>query len=329
MKSIFIAVASIIVSILTWQNAIAEKTLRVTLQLPIEHHLGQNMLDFKQAVERETNGEIQIEIFPSAELYRDRDVSQAVSSGAIEMGIASLAVLGDTVPVADIFSVPFLFHSAEHVRRATEPDSPIRTTIDNEIMKTGVRVLWWQAFGGAIILSKGEPIRRPEDFKGKKVRVFGKFLGELVKVTGGEPVITSGSEQFNVYKKGWVEAGMTGFTTIPSRKLYQVMDFVSLINLVDIEFVVLINEKVWQELTVHQRDGMAKAARRVEKELRDRIQRIEAEAIESVRDKMTIVEINEEDLDAWRDATSSIINTYLTNTGTLGVKLVAEVRRLE
>ena len=74
---------------------------------------------------------------------------------------------------------------------------------------------------------------------------------------------------------------------------------------------------------------MSRAARRVEMELRNRIQQLETEAVESIRDKIIVVEITEEDLDAWRDATSSIINTYLDTTGTLGANLVTEARQLE
>jgi len=329
MKNVLIIFVMIIVATCTWQHVSADQTLHVTLQLPIKHHLGQNLLDFKEEVEQETKGEIKIKIYPSAKLYKDREVPQAVSSGAIEMGVASLTVFADKIPAVDIFYVPFMFSSVEHVRRATAPDSPIRTAIDNKVLETGARILWWQAFGGTIILSREEAIRRPEDMEGKKVRVFGKTLGEFVKTVGGEPVLISGSEQFSAYKHSVVDAGMTGLTTIRPRKLYQVMDYVSLTNLADIEFVVLINEKVWQGLTDEQRKIMTNVARRVEKELRNKIERIEAEALEFIREKMTAVEISEEELLDWRRATSSMIDTYMSTSGSLGKKLLEEARQFD
>ncbi|MDX1489143.1 MAG: TRAP transporter substrate-binding protein DctP, partial [Acidiferrobacterales bacterium] len=160
----------------------ADKVLRITLQLPLKHHLGQNLLDFKSEVERETKGELKIEIYPSAQLYKDKEVPKAVATGAIEMGVASITRFAGTIPAVDIFYVPFLFPNSQLVAKATAPDGPIRGPLDAEILKTGARPLWWQAFGGAIILSKNAPIRLPEDMKGKKVRVFGKLLGEFVKV---------------------------------------------------------------------------------------------------------------------------------------------------
>ncbi len=306
----------------------AATTLRVTLQLPIKHHLGQNMLDFKKEVEAKTGGEIKIEIYPSAQLYKDKEVPQAVSSGAIEMGIASLTRFAGTVPAVDIFYVPFMFDSQEKVKKATAPGSPIRGPLDEAILKTGARVLWWQAFGQAIILSKGEPIKLPADMKGKKVRVFGKTLGEMVKVLGGSPVLMSGSKQFLAYQRGAVDAGMTGITAVKSRKLYEVMDNMTLTRHADIEFIVIINEKVWQGIKPEHREIIMAAARRVEKDLRDKMNAIENKALEDVRPKINTIDLTEAERNEWRKATKPVVDAYVKNAGELGRKLVEEAGKL-
>ncbi|WP_421781662.1 TRAP transporter substrate-binding protein DctP [Kiloniella litopenaei] len=128
----------------------AETTLRLTLQLPLKHPLGQNISSFKEEVEKESNGELKIEIFPSAQLFKDKEVPQAVASGAIEMGIASLTRFVGTVPAVDAFYVPFLFDSTEKVQAATAPGSSIRQILDPAIEKTGAKPLWYQAFGGLL-----------------------------------------------------------------------------------------------------------------------------------------------------------------------------------
>jgi C4-dicarboxylate-binding protein DctP len=328
MRPLLAAVLAFMVVALGIPAAHAEKVLRVTLQLPLKHHLGQNLLDFKSEVERETKGALKIEIYPSAQLYKDKEVPKAVATGAIEMGVASITRFAGTIPAVDIFYVPFLFPNSQLVAKATAPGSPIRGPLDAEILKTGARALWWQAFGGAIILSKNAPIRTPADMKGKKVRVFGKLLGEFVKAVDGAPVLLSGSEQFLAYQRGTVDAGMTGLTTIPSRKLYQVMDYVSLTNHADVEFLVLINEKTWQGLSEGQRQTMTKAARRVEKELRQKMDGLEADALKFAREKMKVVEITPAELERWRKVTNSVVDTYVKGAGPLGAQLVDAARKL-
>ena len=77
----------------------------------------------------------------------------------------------------------------------------------------------------------------------------------------------SGSKQFLAYQRGTVDAGMTGITAVKSRKLYEVMDYMTLTYNADIEFIVIINEKVWQGLSESERSVITKAGLRVEKEL--------------------------------------------------------------
>jgi len=325
MKRWFISALALVMAVSFATTSYAgshSKTLRITLQLPLKHHLGQNLLNFKKEVEAKSNGSLKIEIYPSAQLYKDKEVPQAVASGAIEMGVASITRFAGTIPAVDIFYVPFMFPSNAQVRKATAPGSPVRGPIDEAILKTGTRPLWWQAFGSAILLSKGGPIKTPVDMKGKKVRVFGKTLGDFVTAVGGAPTLMSGSKQFLAYQRGTVDAGMTGLTTIPSRKLYQVMDYVTLTYHADIEFLVLINEKVWQGLTDGQRAIMKTAGMRVEAELRNKMARLEQEALDFAKTKMKVVDLTDAERAQWKEATKSVVDTYEKRSGALGKHLV-------
>ena len=66
------------------------RILRLTLQLPLTNPIGQNVVAFKQRAETQSRGNLAVEIYPSAQLYRDKEVPQAVVSGAVDMGVASL-----------------------------------------------------------------------------------------------------------------------------------------------------------------------------------------------------------------------------------------------
>ncbi len=310
-------------------TAAAQTTLRVTLQLPLKHHLGQNILEFKKEVEEKSAGDLKIEIFPSAQLYKDKEVPQAVSSGAIEMGIASLTRFAGTVPAVDIFYVPFMFDSPSKVRAATAPGSTIRKGLDGTILKTGARVLWWQAFGSAIVLSKNPAIKLPGDMKGKKVRVFGKTIGDTVTALGGAPTLMSGSKQFLAYQRGTVDAGMTGITAVKSRKLYEVMDNLTLTRHADIEFVVIINEKVWQGLSDKNKAIITTAALRVEKDLRDKMSAIEAAALEDVSDKITVFDLTREERAEWKAATKPVVDAYIKRSGEMGAAMVKAADELK
>mgnify|MGYP001177867588 FL=1 len=85
----------------------ADVTMRISLQLPMKSHLGQNLQLFKKEVEAKSNGSIEVQIYDSAQLYKDKEVPAAVGSGAIEAGVASLTRYVGDVPAVDIFYQPF------------------------------------------------------------------------------------------------------------------------------------------------------------------------------------------------------------------------------
>jgi C4-dicarboxylate-binding protein DctP len=266
---------------------------------------------------------MKIEIFDSAQLYRDAEVPEAVGSGEIEMGVASLTRYVGEIPAVDIFYMPFVLNTEDKVRAAVAPGSPVRQPIDDAIRETGAHVLWWQAYGGNVILSKGAPLKGPEDMKGQKTRVFGKWLGEWVKELGGAPTLISGSEQFLAYQRGTVDIGMTGLSGVVSRKLWEVMDTITVVNNADIEFLVIINEDIWDGLTEAQREVLTTAARNAETAVRDYMTEFEINAVEKAKaNGMAVHFPTDEEIDAWRAASVPVIETWLKEAGPLGQQLL-------
>ena len=307
-----------------------ETTLRITLQLPLKSHIGQNLLLFKTEVEEASQGEIAIEIYDSAQLYKDNAVPQAVGSGAIEMGVASLTRFAGDIPAVDIFDVPFMFNTEALVRAATAQGSPIRGPIDLAILATGSRVLWWQAYGGAILLSKDDPLKTPAAIKGKKVRVFGKTLGRFVEVAGGIPELISGSDQYAAYQNGTVNIGMTGVSSVESRSLWKVMNWITATNHADIEFVVLINEKVWQKLSDEHKKIIEQAAVKADAAVRDAIYEIEAQAYAFAAEQgMSTYQLTPEEVKAWKAVAQPIVEEYLANAGELGRQIYDAALKLQ
>jgi len=297
----------------------ADLTLRISLQLPMKSHLGQNLLMFKNEVEEKSNGDIEVQIYDSAQLYKDKEVPAAVGSGAIEMGVASLTRYVGDVPAVDIFYQPFLLDTEEKVRKAVSPDSPVRAPLDEAIAETGSTVLWWQAYGGSIMLSNGGPIKGPDGLKGQKVRVFSKTQGDFISAAGGAPTLISGSEQYIAYQRGTVDVGMTGISGVKSRQLWEVMDTVTTTNDADIEFIVVVNTDFWNGLTDAQRDIISTAAINAENDVRDRMSTIEAEAFDEAKaNGMTIYTPTAEEMAAWREAAKPVYEAFLANTGDLG-----------
>lgn len=304
-------------------------TIRVTLQLPETHSLGKNWNAFKQIIEKESGGELQLQLFPSAQLYQDKQVPEAVGSGAIEAGSAFLGRFAGSVPAVEIINLPFFFRDELHLRAATATGSPMRVLLDEAVKnETGARVLWWQAFGRNIYLNKGTPIRTPSDLSGKKVRTYGKVLGWTVEALGGAPTLMSGSKQFLAYQQGAVDVGMTGASAVKSRKLYEVMDNMTLSYDSAIEFVAVMNNDFFESLSKEHQDIIIKAAATVEKQLRDEVYSGEEDMVKEVESKINVVRLTEAERKLWVEATKSVVEKFAAERGELAVKAIAAARSM-
>jgi C4-dicarboxylate-binding protein DctP len=304
--------------------------IRITLQLPITNHLGVNLTQFKAEVEEKTGKEVSIEIFDNSRLYRDQEVVGAIKSGAIEMGSTGNAMFHKYVPALEVFGQPFLFNFDALVQAATLPDGEFRSLLDKAVLETtGIRILWWQAYGSSVFFSKGRDARTPGAIRGKKVRVWAEHMAKFVRACGGTPVLTSANKQHQAAKDGSVDMIMTGITGVESWKLWEVTDTVTRTEHAALEFLVLINDKVWQSLSEEHKAVISAAARKAERRLRKGMADIEEHAFAFAREKgMTVHELTPDEVAEWRACSAGMIDEYMVSAGDLGRRLMTAYGKL-
>ena len=306
----------------------AETVIRVTLQLPETHSLGQNWMVFKNIIEEKSQGELTVQLFPSAQLFKDKEVPGAVGSGAIEAGSAFLGRFTGAVPAVDVVNLPFVFRDEAHLRASVATGSPMRNILDDAVVKeTGAKVLWWQAFGRNVYLSNGTAVRTPKDLENKKVRTYGKVLGWTVEALGGAPTLMSGSKQFLAYQQGAVDVGMTGASAVKSRKLHEVMDHMTLSYDSAIEFVAVMNNDFFENLTPEHQQIVLDAAAEVEQQLRDAIYAEEEGIVDEMRNQMTVVELSPEERQQWVEATASVAERFVDDAGDTAARVLSAISK--
>jgi C4-dicarboxylate-binding protein DctP len=315
------------------------KTLRIGIQVPLEHHLAKNIVLFKEEVERKSNGLVKVKIHDYSSIkeekekeknklsvteeklkfFKDKEMISAVDNGFIEAGIVSLTRFSDTIPAVDIFSQPFLFDTEKKLATALKKDSLIRTAIEDEINKTGKTVLWWQTYGNVIMISNSKGIQNPDDIKGKRVRVFGKTQGNLVLVTDGFPYLVSNSMQYYSYKYKKTDAGMTTIVDLAEQKLWEVLDTISITNHANIQFIVVINTAWLNSLNKELRSIIFDAAIKAEISAEGSFKKLETEAYMAVLENgMKISVLSDDDREFWKEKSSPLYKKYLDEAGETG-----------
>ena len=305
--------------------------LRATIQVALTERLwGVALGRFKEEIEKRSEKTLSLEVFDKGKLYIDDAVVDAVASGAIEMGVAGLYQLAKKVPAIDMMEQPFLFNFDALIRAVVNPDSEVRTIIDTAVLENlGIRILWWQSLGNQIIVSKGRNLTEPGQIKGQRIRVYGETTAQLARSCGGTPFILSAFKMHDALRDKELDMVMCSIPAVPNRELWKVADTITRTWHAPVEYVAMINEKVWQSLSPSHQTLIREVARKVEREVRDRLTEIEAEYYQFALGKgMKVYDLTPDQVADWRACSAEVLDEFMSNHPEMARRLLAAYGRL-
>ena len=131
-------------------------------------HLG--LLAFEEYVEDKLGDKYDIQVYPSELLGSQIDMVQLTQTGAINICVASNAILETFNDVWEIFNLPYLFASSEAYHHVMD-DPEIVKPIFESTREGGFEGVAWLDAGSRSFYTKDKPVNSPEDLKGLKIRV--------------------------------------------------------------------------------------------------------------------------------------------------------------
>jgi TRAP-type C4-dicarboxylate transport system substrate-binding protein len=191
MKRLLALVLSAILCAVASHDALAQERLRISLETNPNHQRNRNVERFVAELQARAGERIRAEIFPSAQLYRDRDLPRALRQGSVEMGIPGPWHIDGIVPDTAITALP-MFYGVEPDVVYRLVDGRFGQTL-NRHMEERLRVkvlgryfdLGYNHFYGV-----GRPITRYEDLAGLKIRSPGGSANAArIRILGGNAVL--------------------------------------------------------------------------------------------------------------------------------------------
>jgi TRAP-type C4-dicarboxylate transport system substrate-binding protein len=145
----------------------AEFTYKYANNLPVTHPMNLRAKEAADKIKQETNGRVEIQIFPNNQLGSDTDMLSQVRSGGVEFFTLSPLILSTLVPNASISGIGFAFPNYDTVWKAM--DGELGAYVRGQIAKANLVVMdkiWDNGFRQ--ITSSNKPIQTPDDLKGFK-----------------------------------------------------------------------------------------------------------------------------------------------------------------
>src|SRR6201994_2446922 len=236
----------------------AEFTYKYANNAPDAHPMNVRAKEMAAAIKTETNGKVDLQIFPNNQLGSDTDMLSQIRSGGVEFFTLSGLILATLVPAASINGIGFAFPDYDTVWKAMDGD--LGAYVRGEITKANLVVMdkiWDNGFRETT--SSSRPIKGPDDFKGFKIRVpVSPLWTSMFKAFDAAPASINFSEVYSALQTKVVEGQENPLAIISTAKLYEVQKFCSLTNHMWDGFWFLMNRRAWQALPEDIRTIVAK-----------------------------------------------------------------------
>jgi tripartite ATP-independent transporter DctP family solute receptor len=215
---------------------------------PNNHPNNTRSRDAVAKIKQETNGRVDITIFPDGQLGGDSDMNVQMRSGAIDIYTTSGGLLGAMVPVAGIMNMPFAFTDYSQVWAAM--DGALGAHINAQVAKIGIHVHnSYFDNGFRAVTSSSVPIRTSADLRGFKIRVPNSRIGfALFKSLGASPVSMNIADVYSSLQTKVVDGQENSLLTIETSKFNEVQKYCSLTNHSWEALIAVTNSKRWSEM---------------------------------------------------------------------------------
>lgn len=194
----------------------------------VNHPFSVSMEWVKRTLERRTNGEIQVEIYPAQQMGTVKEHVDGVISGDMDFSMLGPREVGRYVPEAGILNGPYIFRDFDHAIKVVEGE--IGQEINKKMIETiGVRSIAVYEYGVRHLTTGNTIARKPEDLKGLKIRSMddpGSMA--VIRAMGGNPVPVDFAELYLALRQGIADGQENPISTILAMNFHEVQKYLML-----------------------------------------------------------------------------------------------------
>lgn len=237
----------------------SEYTFQVGHVVTTDHSYHLGLQRFAELAKEKSDGKINIEIFPSAQLGNERDLVEGLTLGTIDMALSNSANLGAFSKAYQIFDLPFLFRDREHAHQAL--DSEIGQNALSELGSLGIKGLSNWENGFFSMWNRKHAIVTPEDVKGMKIRANDNPIHiATYQHLGASPITMGWSEVYSAISNGTVDGVAVSIPSMYSAKIHEVAPYLSDSAEFYVTVILMMNQAKFDSLPADIQTALLEAA---------------------------------------------------------------------
>ncbi len=253
-------------------------------------HLG--ALKFKELVEKNSGGRIEVKIYPNEQLGKEKDLVTSIQTGTADMGIFGETLTTFGADKTIFMATPYLLRDAAHLHKIAGGE--IGKEIEAQVLeKAKLRVLGYMERGPRELTSS-RPVKTPDDLKGMKIRLPNVPIFLAVwEALGAKPIPMAFSEVFTSLQQGTIEGQENPYALISSAHFYEVQKYLNRTSHVRGWIYICIGEKRFASLP----DDLKKVILDAGKEMQTYENKLfleeEGKLEKFLKEKMTFVDVDQ------------------------------------
>jgi C4-dicarboxylate-binding protein DctP len=302
-------------SVLATSILAADYTLKFSHVVSENTPKGQAAKFFEKRLEELSGGAIDVQVYPSSQLYGDKAVLKAIRMNSVQMACPSFSKFGKIVPQLALFDLPFLFKDIDQLHRVQ--DGKVGTKLKNMVTKKGIVALDYWDNNFKQLTSSKKALIKPSDAKGQKFRIMSsKVLEAQFKAVGANPQMMPFSEVYSGLQQGVIDGQENTISNIYTKKFYEVQTDMSITNHGYLGYLVVMSKKFWNKLPANLQANVKQAMKEATARERELAQELNNSQFAKIKEyaqktgKLKIHNLNKSQIQAWRDAVSPIYSKF-------------------
>lgn len=272
-------------------------------------------LKFKELAEKKLPGKVQVQVFPSSQLFGDAKELEALLLNDVQIINPSLSKFNRYTKKISVFDLPFLFKDAKAAasfQKSKEGQALLKSMEDKGL----IGLAYWH--NGMKHFSTNKDFRVPADVKGLKFRIQPSDVYEsFIKSIGGSAQKMAFAEVYQGLQTGVVDGQENTFSNIYSQKFHEVQKTIVETNHGILDYMVVVNAKWWNSLPADIKKGLSEAMAEATAYNNQIGQQKNDEARKLIVDsgKAKVVKITDAQLAEWRKAVAPVYAQFEKDIG--------------
>jgi len=312
----------------TADKKVEKKVIKVAIGLNEESPEFKGLQKFKEIVEKDSKGRLEVNIFGNAQLGDDVKAMTQLRAGTLEMSGPSSSPIASLDKKWMVFDLPFLFPNEEVVDKVL--DGAIGQKFLDSLSQYGIKGICYYENGYRQLTNSTREIKSPADLKGLKIRTMENPVHlAAFRTMGANPTPMPFSEVFTAMQQKTIDGQENPSTTNYLQKFYEVQKYNTLSNHVYTPFVIMFSQKIWATLPKEDQDIILKAGKESSVYQRQYNREMMKEAVAGMeKNGVVVTRLTPEQQKAFMEATKDIVTQFQAEIGTTTVQEVqAEIAK--